>query len=56
LEEKEILKPGVKGVYGKKREKITILNITPKIVNFITEDGVKKGIYIESFLKNFIKE
>ena len=55
-EEEEILKPGVKGVYGKKREKITILNITPKIVNFITEDGVKKGIYIESFLKNFIKE
>lgn len=55
-EEKEILKPGVKGIYGKKREKITILNLTPKIVNFITEDGVKKGIYIESFLKNFIKE
>jgi hypothetical protein len=55
-EEKEILRPGSKGTYGKKREKITILNVTPKIVNFITESGIKKGIYIESFLKNFIKE
>lgn len=47
---------GDTGLYGRSKEQITITGITTKIVNFTTSDGKKKGIYIDSFAKNYIPD
>ena len=45
---------GDKGTYGRSKEQITITGITPKIINFTTSEGKKKGIYRDAFAKSYV--
>lgn len=45
---------GDKGAYGRSKEQITITGITPKIINFTTSEGKKKGIYRDAFAKSYV--
>jgi hypothetical protein len=50
-----LVKVGDTGVYdGRVKENITVTSISPKIVTFVTSNGVKKGVYTYKFEKFYI--
>ncbi len=50
-----LVKVGDTGIYnGRVKEDITVTSISPKIVTFVTSNGVKKGVYTYKFEKFYI--
>jgi hypothetical protein len=50
-----LVKVGDIGIYdGRVKENITVTSISPKIVTFVTSNGVKKGVYTYKFEKFYI--
>jgi hypothetical protein len=50
-----LVKVGDTGIYnGRVKENITVTSISPKIVTFVTSNGVKKGVYTYKFEKFYI--
>ena len=51
----KLVKVGDTGIYdGRVKEDITVTSISPKIVTFVTSNGVKKGVYTYKFEKFYI--